>query len=97
MTLYILLANDEEMHHKHFRLLGNGGLCLAFFQSDHFAAHALIDAVVAIGVEGKETEENGEEEFKTQVAGDASDGWCCCYSWLRPVASCHDFRYKVSI
>ena len=96
MTRYILLANDEEMHHKHFRLLGNGGLCLAFFQSDHFAAHALIDAVVAIGVEGKETEENGEE-FKTQVAGDASDGWCCCYSWLRPVASCHDFRYKVSI
>lgn len=61
-------------------------------------AHALIDAVVAIGVEGKETEENGEEEFKTQVAGDASDGCYCCYSWLPPVvASCHDFRYDDSI
>jgi hypothetical protein len=30
------------------------------------AAHAMIDAVVAIGVDGKETEENVEEETKTR-------------------------------
>jgi hypothetical protein len=67
---------------------------LIIFPIRSFAAHAMIDAVVAIGVEGKETEENGEEENKTRwPVMQVMDGGVAIYSWLPPVASCHDFQY----